>query len=327
MSQYRILVTAHGFRRVPGDHTHRLEAAGCGLIPGPLMRPATEDELLPLVGDVDAVLASTDAFTRRVLAAAPRLKIIARFGVGYDAIDVDAATDRGIWVTITPGTNEHSVADFTLAALLALARQLVPMVSQTRQGGWERAIGVELGEATLGVIGFGRIGRQVGQRARAFGMNILLNDLIQDAAAAEAIGARYVSLEELLEQSDFVSLHAPATPLTRDLINAQTLARMKRTAYLINTARGELVNEPDLAAALREERIAGAAVDVFKQEPPGKENPLLGLPNVLPTPHIAGITTQSAMRMALLSADNVLAALGGERPPHPVNEPRRAAPA
>ena len=322
MPRFKVLVTGHTFRRVGGAHEQRLIDAGCDLVPSPYPRPATEQELLALIPGVDAVLASTDSFTRAVFAAADRLKIISRFGVGYDAIDLAAASEHGVWVTITPGTNEHSVADLTLALLLALARQVVPAVEQTRQGEWERAIGLELAESTLGLIGFGRIGRQVALRARAFGMRVLIYDVYRDEPAAAEAGARYVTLEELLAAADFVSLHAPSTPETRDLVNAATLGQMKPSAYLINTARGELVNEADLAAALRAGRIAGAALDVFKQEPPGKAHPLLGLPNVLPTPHMAGLTAQSAERMAALSAENILAVLGGQPPPHPVNEPR-----
>ncbi|MDQ3699558.1 MAG: hydroxyacid dehydrogenase, partial [Chloroflexota bacterium] len=207
MADYKVLVTGHTFRRVSGDHVQRLTAAGCALINGPYPRAATEAELLPLVGEVDAVLASTDAFTRRVLEAAPRLKIISRVGVGYDAIDIEAATEHGVWVTITPGTNEHSVADLTLALVLALARQIVPMAEQTRAGKWERAIGMELAGATLGLIGFGRIGREVALRARAFGTRVIIYDVIRDEEAAASCGAAYVTLEALLAQADFVSLH------------------------------------------------------------------------------------------------------------------------
>ncbi|MBI3973836.1 MAG: phosphoglycerate dehydrogenase [Chloroflexi bacterium] len=323
MAKFRVVVTGLTFRRIAGTHEQRLVDAGCEFVPSPFPRAATEEELLPLIKGVDAVLASTDAFTRRVFESADRLKIISRFGVGHDSIDVDAAADHGVWVTITPGTNEHSVADHTMAMLLALARDVVPLVEQTRAGGWERTIGLELRDLTLGLIGFGRIGRQVATRARAFGMDVVIYDVYQDTAAAAELGARYVSLDELLGSADIVSLHAPATPQTRDVINAETLAKMKPSACLINTARGELVDEADLAAALRNGRIAGAALDVFKQEPPAAGHPLLGLPNVLPTPHIAGITKQSGERMATLSVDNILAVLRGERPPHPVNEPRR----
>jgi D-3-phosphoglycerate dehydrogenase len=322
MPSHTVLVTSHTFRRVSGDHVSRLEAAGCRLLTSPHNRGATEEELLPLVGDVEAVLAGTDAFTRRVFERAPRLRIVSRFGVGYDAIDVPAATDHGVWVTTTPGTNELSVADHTIALLLALARHLVPVANLTRAGQWERAFGRELSGAVLGLIGFGRIGRQVAQRARACGMELLVYDVAPDAAAAAAVGARFAPLDEVLATADVVSLHAPATAGTRRLIDARALALMKPTAYLINTARGDLVDEPALAEALREGRLAGAGLDVFAQEPPDEANPLLALPNVLATPHVAGITEQSAQRMARLAVENILAVLAGRRPPYPVNEPR-----
>jgi D-3-phosphoglycerate dehydrogenase / 2-oxoglutarate reductase len=322
MPRHRVLITGHTFRRMAGDHERHLIDAGCELIISPYLRPATEAELLPLVQGVDAVLASTDAFTRKVMAAAGRLKIISRFGVGYDAIDVEAATEHGIWVTTTPGTNEHSVADAALAMILVVARQLVPAAINTREGKWDRLIGIELQGKTLGLIGFGRIGRQVAVRARSFGMQVVIADVVQDERAAAEVGARYVGLEELLRSADFVSLHAPSTPQTRDLINRRTLEQMKPGAYLINTARGELVNEAELADALRSGRIAGAALDVFKQEPPEPGNPLVGLPNVIPLPHIAGVTAQSGERMAELSTENILAVLRGDRPPYPINEPR-----
>lgn len=319
----RVLITSHTFRRVSPDHERRLAAAGCEFVVSPYTRAATEAELLPLVGDIDAVLAGTDAFTRRVLQSAPRLKVIARLGVGHDAIDLKAADDLGIWATITPGTNEHSVADATLAMVLALARKLFPAAESTRAGKWERPVGVELRGLTLGLVGFGRIGRQVAIRARAFGLDVLIYDVIQDEAAARELGCRYASLDDVLSASDFVSLHAPATPETHDLINQRTLSLMKPNAYLINTARGELVDETALFDAVTTERIAGAALDVFKQEPPDPTNPLLTLPNVIPLPHIAGVTAQAAEKMAELATDNILATLRNDLPPHPVNNPPR----
>ncbi|HVG96460.1 MAG TPA: phosphoglycerate dehydrogenase [Chloroflexota bacterium] len=323
MPEHAVLVTGQTFQRVPGDHVARLEAAGCRVRSSPYVRGPSEAELLPLLADVEAVLAGTHPFTRRVFESAPRLRVVSRFGVGYDAIDVPAATEHGVWITTTPGTNELSVADHTIALLLGLARHLVPLANLTRAGQWERAIGIELSGAVLGLIGFGRIGRQVATRARACGMELLVYDVAPDAAAGAALGARFAPLDEVLATADFVSLHAPATTGTRGLINARTLALMKPTAYLINTARGDLVDEPALAAALRGGRLAGAGLDVFAQEPPDEANPLLALPNVLATPHIAGITEQSAQRMARLAVENILAVLEGGRPPYPVNEPRR----
>jgi phosphoglycerate dehydrogenase-like enzyme len=321
VSRYRVLLTGHTFRRTAQVHEAALVAAGCEVIPSPHARPATEDELIPLVGNVDAVLASTDHFTRRVFVAAPRLKIVARWGVGFDAIDTEAAAEHGIWITTTPGTNEHSVADCALTMILALARDLVVHVETTRAGRWARQIGSELLDETLGIVGFGRIGRQVALRATPFGMRILAHDPVVPDEAIRAGGAEPVSLEALMRQSDYISLHAPSMPETTDLINARTLAWCKPTAFLINTARGDLVHEEDLAAALRSGAIAGAALDVFKVEPVAKGSPLLSIPNILPLPHIAGITRQSAERMSAACVENILAVLRGDRPPSPVNAP------
>ena len=321
MSRYRVLLTGHTFRRTAQAHEAALVAAGCEVIASPYTRPATEEELIPLVADVDAVLASTDHFTRRVFEAAPRLKIVARWGVGFDAIDTEAAADHGIWITTTPGTNEHSVADCALTMILALARDVVGHVESTREGQWARQIGSELLDETLGIIGFGRIGRQVAMRAAPFGMRILAHDPVMPDEAIRAGGAEPVSLETLMRESDYISLHAPSMPETKDLINARTLAWCKPSAFLVNTARGDLVHEEDLAAALRAGTIAGAALDVFKVEPVAKDSPFRSLPNVLPLPHIAGITRQSAERMSAACVDNILAALRGERPPSPVNAP------
>ena len=317
----RVLVTSQSFKRADPAHERRVVEAGHNVVSSPHPRAATEEELLPLVGDVEGVLAGTDAFTRRVLDGAPRLKVIARIGVGYDAIDLQAADELGIWVTVTPGTNEHSVADGTLTLMLALGRKLFEAVESTRAGKWDRPLGVELRGQVLGLIGFGRIGRQVALRARAFGMEVLIYDVFRDEAAARELGCRYVALEELLGAADFISLHAPATPETTDIINRRTLALMKPTAYLVNTARGELVDEAALHSALTTGQIAGAALDVFKQEPPEPDNPLLRLPNLIPLPHIAGVTRQAAEAMSALAAENLLTALRGERPPHPVNNP------
>jgi D-3-phosphoglycerate dehydrogenase len=321
MPQPRVLVTSLTFFRTPGPHADDLRASGCELIATPLGRPASVEELIPLLGGVDAVIAGTDRFSRLALQSAERLQVVARSGVGYDAIDVEAASDLGIWVTITPGTNERSVADHAMALILALLRGLISLAQETRAGEWNRTLGAELDGKILGLVGFGRIGRQVAERARACGMHVIAFDTYPDRVAAASLGVRLVSMPELLSTADVVSLHAPATRETRDIVDAAAIAQMKPSAYIVNTARGELIDEEALAAALVAGRLAGAALDVFKREPPGADNPLLGLPNVLATPHVAGLTRESSQRMAALAAENVLTVLRGEQPPHPVNEP------
>ena len=321
MSKYRVLLTGNHFRRTDPAHEKRLVDAGCEIVMSPYGRSATESELIPLLEGVDAVLASTDHFTKAVFAASPRLKIVARWGVGYDAIDVDGATEHGVWITTTPGTNEHSVADATMTMILAIARDVVEHVETTRAGKWDRLVGVELLDQTIGVIGFGRIGRQVAIRATAFGMRVLAYDPVLSDQAIRDGGAEPATLEEVLRQADWVTLHAPSMPETHDLIDARTLAMCKKSAYIINTARGDLVNEDDLAEALRSGTVAGAALDVFKTEPIKSDNPLRSLPNVLPFPHIAGITKQSSERMSAMCVDNILAVLAGHAAPTPVNRP------
>ncbi|MCS6862430.1 MAG: phosphoglycerate dehydrogenase [Abditibacteriales bacterium] len=280
----------------------------------------TEDERIEYLHGAVAVVAASEPYTERVFASCPMLRIIARAGVGYDAIDVEAATRYGVWVTITPGANDRTVAEATWMLILALSRQLEAHLNSVRGGGWERLLPPEVTGKTLGIIGVGRIGKRVAQIARAFEMTVLGYDAVEDAAFAQAVGLRYVGLRELLSQSDIVTLHAPKLPETTNLLNAETLRWMKPSAYLINTARGGIVDERALLDALNAERLAGAALDVFEQEPLPADHPLRTHPKVLVTPHIAGISAESYRRMILQAMDNILAALDGKRPPGAVNE-------
>ena len=316
---FRIVVTSITTLNTEGRHRAAFAGAGCELLPGPYTRWATEEELLDFVTDCDAVIATTDQFTERVFAAAPRLKIVSRFGVGYDTIDVDAAAKHGVWVTTTPGINQYAVADHTLALLLAVARQVVPLVNSVEAGEWERPAGVELDGKTLGVIGFGSIGRQVARRAAGFGMQIIAHDIIEDAAAAAASGTTYVSLDDLLAQSDFITLNLSLTASARCLLDAERIAKMKPGVYLVNTSRGGVVDEPALAEALRSGHIAGAGLDVLATEPP-TDRTLIEMPQVIVTPHVAGSVHEANVRACGMIADDILAVKRGERPAHPVND-------
>ncbi|MCL6567179.1 MAG: phosphoglycerate dehydrogenase [Acidobacteriia bacterium] len=257
--------------------------------------------------DAEALIVrSATRVTAELLAGAPRLRVVARAGVGVDNIDVEAATERGILVMNTPGSNAVSVAEHTLALLLALARRIPQLNAALHAGRWEKsaAAGIELRGKTLGLIGFGRVGTEVARRARALEMRVLVSDpYISPEAAAESDVA-LVPLPTLLAQSDFVSLHASLSPTTENLINRSTLAQMRRGAYLINTARGELVDESALAEALRSGHLAGAAVDVFAEEPP-RNSPLLGLPNLIATPHVAGSTAEAQEEVGYRIAQQV----------------------
>lgn len=283
----------------------------------------TEPELVALMEEVQpvGVIAGLDPFTEEVIAAGARhgLRVIARTGVGYDTIDVAAATAHGVVVTTTVGSNTDAVADLTFALLLALARRIPYHDRLVRQGqGWTRVYGPELSGKTLGIVGLGMIGRAVARRAAGFGMRVVANDLAPDAGYAAAQGITYLALDELLEQSDVVTLHVTLNPTSQGLIGARELGLMKPAALLLNTSRGGVVDEAALCRALADGLIAGAGLDVFEREPP-LGSPLLALENVVLTPHCAGTSRESVPRAALMAAQSVAAVLAGQQPPSSVN--------
>jgi len=260
------------------------------------------------------------------LKAAPRLKIAARVGVGYDRIDVEACTRRGVYVTITPNTLSGAVADLTMGLILCLARPIVEADRYVREG-WGRPgtvrhppLGVDLEGKTLGIIGLGRIGSEVARRAQGFGMRVLYHDIARRRDAERRLGVRYVALEGLLREADFVTLHVPLKEDTRGLIGRRELGLMKPTAFLVNTSRGEVVDQEALTEFLREGRIAGAGLDVFTREPVPLGDPILKLSNVVLTPHMGSATAETRRRMALRCAEDVLRALRGQTPTHLVPE-------
>ncbi len=280
----------------------------------------TEEDLLQELHGMSATLASMEPYTRRVFEAFPQFKVVARVGVGYDAVDVRAATDHGVAVAITPGTNQDSVAEHTFALMLGLAKNVRRADQQIRDGQWEREATLPLRSKTLGIIGLGRIGKAVALRGECFGMRLLAYETAPDNAFVQQHGVKLVPLERLLAEADYVTLHAPATAETKHLINRRTLALMKPTAFVINTARGNLVCENDLIEALQSGRLAGAGLDVFEAEPPG-DNPLFRLDNVLITPHTAGIDVKSRDDMARSAAEAVVALSRGEWPAHQIVNP------
>ena len=315
----KILVTARSFQKMEGPHQEILREAGYELVGSALDRPLEAMELEPLLEGAEAAILGLDAVSRLALEKAERLKVISRFGVGVDRIDLQAATDLGIVVTVTPGANSVAVAELTIGLIIALARQIPQHDRQVRAGGWDRAPGSELQGTTLGLVGLGRIGSEVGRRAAAFGMRILFTDPAPPSAdLVGGLGAEPRDLNELLAESDVVSLHLPLGEATRGIIGARELGLMKRSARLVNTSRGGLVDEGALADALRGGQLAGAAADAFESEPPG-DNPLLALGNFVATPHIGSVTVQTTLRMGRMAAENALAVLSGLRPEHVVN--------
>lgn len=269
-------------------------------------------ELLAAVPTADAlVIRSASKVDAEVLAAAPRLKIIARAGVGVDNVDIPEATRRGIVVVNTPDGNTISTAEHTFGLMLALARHIPQAHQSLREGKWDRKSygGIELRGKTLGLVGFGRIGRAVAKRALAFEMHVLAFDPYITTDLAADLGVELVSLSDLFARADFISLHALLTDETREMINKDTLAQMKRGVRLIDAARGALINESDLAEAIRSGQVAGAALDVFAEEPPKPDNPLVGLPGVVHTPHLAASTEDAQIVVAVDAAKLVVAAL------------------
>jgi D-3-phosphoglycerate dehydrogenase / 2-oxoglutarate reductase len=299
----RILVTPHLLNNMPGVYRDTLEAAGFEVVYPPkgfnTLDPKNITQLLK--DGYEGMLASTEPLSREILQQS-KLRAIARLGVGYDSIDVRAATDLNIVLTITPGTVEVSVAEQAFAMLLGITRAVISRDQEVRTGNWMRAPLPRLDGKTFGIIGFGRIGRVMVPRIQAFGMKVIAYDVAPDRSFADAHQVRLVELEELLGEADVVSIHAPLTPATNNLINRKTLALMKPTALLINLSRGTLVNEDDLVEALKAKTIAGAALDVFQQEPLPVDSPLLSLDNVLLSSHVGGIDAESQEATSRLAA-------------------------
>ena len=279
--------------------------------PGLNVVVTTKDTIGAELADADALIVrSATRVTPDLLAKAPHLRAVGRAGVGVDNIDLQEATRRGVLVMSTPGGNAISVAEHTFALLLALARQVPKLDSALREGRWEKSSsGTEVRGKTLGLIGLGRIGSEVASRAEAFDMRVVAYDPYISEAAAKELQVELVPLDRLYAESDFISLHTALSPATTNMINAASIAKMKKGARIVNAARGELINEADLAAALKSGRLGGAALDVFVEEPP-KNSPLIGLPNVIGTPHIAGSTQDMAAPIVstIVSADSHFAA-------------------
>jgi D-3-phosphoglycerate dehydrogenase len=314
----RILVTAKSVASSPAA-LEAMRAAGHEVIVKSTPVPFDTGWLAEQVRDIDALVFAMEPVSAGLLDAATRLKMIARPGVGYDTVDLGAATRKGVIVTVANGTNDQSVADFTFGLLLEATRGIAIAAQSVRQKGWDRVTGTEAWNKTLAVVGLGRIGKGVARRARGFDMEVLVVTRTPDEAFAREHGVRYVTLDEALGRADFVSLHAPLTAETENLIDAKALARMKRGAYLINTSRGGLVDEQALVEAVRSGHIAGAAVDVLRVQGAGSSSPLIGVPGIIVTPHMATFTHEAIERVAMSVARSVVSALRGERPEHVVN--------
>jgi phosphoglycerate dehydrogenase-like enzyme len=309
----RIVLCVNHLADRDAPYLHRIEAAGFTIERNNLGRLYTEEELIQVLPGAYATIAGGEPYTERVFAAAPSLKVVARFGVGHDKIDVAAATRHGVAIAMAFGTNHESVADGAFALMAAVAGDIVRRDRMVRAGGWGAAFHQGLWRATVGVIGLGRIGRALVRRCRGFDMHVLGYDPLPDAGYARENGVELVGLDDLLRRSDFVSLHAPQLPETENMIGVRELSLMKSTAYLVNTARGALIDEEALAEALRNGRIAGAGIDVYRHTPP-VGSPLLGLENVVLTPHSSGMDITAEHAMCNRCIDSILAIARGENP-------------
>jgi D-3-phosphoglycerate dehydrogenase / 2-oxoglutarate reductase len=310
----RVLVTPTILRNIPGLYSDTLLQGGFEVVYPPdgcdTMR---RENLLPLLENVDAMLASTERMTREVLSGS-KLRAIARLGVGYDSIDTAAATDLGIAVTITPGTLEESVAEHTVAMLLGVTRGLVQRDREVRTGRWTRVPMPRMAGRTFGIVGLGRIGRAVVPKVQGIGMKVIAFDPFADKEMASRIGVTLMTLSELLQSADVVSLHTTTTAETANLINKQTLAQMKPGSVLVNTGRGALVDEEALCEALDVGHLMGAALDVFKTEPLPLDSPLLKYDNVLLCTHMGGLDWESQTAASNLAAQCIVDLYRGRWP-------------
>jgi D-3-phosphoglycerate dehydrogenase len=319
LAECQVLVTPTSYGRHDPELCARLERVVGRVVYNESGKPLTSAQLQARLPGMDGYIAGLDEIDAAAIAAADQLQVIARYGVGFSNVDLAAARQRGILVTNTPGANASSVAELTMLLILSLLRPVERAAAETRLGGWPRLSGYSLEGKTVGLLGLGSIGKEVVRRLAGFDCRLLAYDPVQDGGFARQYGVTYCALAELAAQADILSLHLPVLPETRGLVNADFLARMKPGAWLVNTARGELVDEAALLAALHSGHLRGAALDAFRLEPPGAENPLMQLPQVLPTPHMGAHTDGATNAMGRMALENCLAVLEGRPAPNLVS--------
>lgn len=314
---FKVLVATRSFGSTSPKPWDVLAEAGVEIIKADMKVEMSEERLVELLNGVDGAVIGVVPMTAWVMERSPQLKVISMHGVGFDHVDLQAASRLGIVVSNCPGTNDQAVADLAIGLMIAAARQIPHSEQSLRRQEWGRHNGSELWKKTLGLVGFGRIGRGVAKRALGFDMDVLVYDPYIQPDQVDLPGVRLSPLEEVIRSADFLSLHAALTEETRAMIGEAQLRAMKPTAYLINTARGGLIDEAALYKALVEKQIAGAALDVFVEEPP-LGSPLLNLENLVVTPHIGAHTQEAIERMGVMAAQNVVLTLQGGQPLHQV---------
>lgn len=318
MGKYKVFVTARSFGKTDDKAARLLTDKGCEIIRITAGGQSVEEQIRKRADEPDAIIAGLDVYDNEFINEAGKLKIISRYGVGCDNVDLKAAAKKDIAVTITPGANGDSVADLALALMLDAARNVTVMDCRMKQKDQIRPQGVEMWQKTLGVIGTGRIGQGVARRCRGFDMRILGYDIYENEAFKKECSAEYVDLETLLKESDFVTLHSPLTEETKNMLGKKEFQMMKQDAVLVNTARGGIINEEDLYEALKAGVIRAAALDATVDEPPYK-CPLMELPNCILTPHAGAATKEASSKMSLMAAQNVADILEGRECAYRVN--------
>lgn len=302
---YKVLVTARSFGSGDDKAQKLLEANGFEVKKLVAADGPIAEQLKTEIVDADAIIAGLEDYPKELLETARKLKVISRYGVGYDKVDLEAAKAKGIAVTITPGANGDSVADMAMALMLAAARNVSHMDCCIKDRNQQRPTGVEMFEKTLGVVGAGRIGKGVARRCKGFSMNILCYDTYQDEAFQQETGAKYVDFETIIKEADFITIHSPLNDETRNMFNVNTFKRMKNKAVIVNTARGGIIDENALYEALKNGEIGAAGLDATLEEPP-YSSPLLELPNCTVTPHAGAATYEASSKMGLMAAQNIL---------------------
>ena len=318
LTKCTVLVSPASFTQGDPEVQHVLESSVGSVVYNTTGKRLSAAQLQEMLKGVDGYIAGVDEVTADVIASADRLKVISRYGVGVDSIDLEAAKQHGVIVTNTPGANSVSVAELAIGLALDLTRGITIAIGQTRRGGWPRSSGVSLRGKTFGIIGLGAIGRELALRLKGFELRIVAYDPFPNKEFAAANGVELKDLDEVLAVSDVISLHLPATVETRGMVNARFLAAMKSGAFLINTARGELVDEGALKQALNSGKLQGAALDVLTDEPPLASNPLLTDLRVIVTPHMGAHTDDATAAMGRMATEDCLAVLRGEKPAHRV---------
>lgn len=314
----KVLVTPTSYGTQDPSLKPFLEEQVGQVVYNPTGKPLKAGQLIELLAGVDGYIAGLDEITAEVLDSASQLKVVSRYGVGFNNVDLNAARNKGIVVTNTPGANAKSVAELTIALILNLLRPVIPADRQTKTGDWPRFKGISLEGKTVGLLGLGAIGKETARRLAGFDCRILAYDLFQDEEFARQNQVEFQPLDDILAASDVISLHLPGIPETDRMVNDEFLGQMKDGAILVNTARGELLDEEAVVRALESGKLKGAALDVFREEPPVAENPLLKFENVITTPHMGAHSDSATNGMGWMSTRDCLAVLSGEEPGFPV---------